>query len=221
MRPEKYLALFTTESREHLQQCNDQLLAWEREPTAQEPLRGLFRSVHTLKGMAATMGFERLTAVAHAFEQLLASLRETGRPASPQLIDLGFRAVDVLEQGVGLAVTGEDARLEAGPLLSDLARGTGELSAPDWGGPSPAPGPAGRTVRVRLRDGVNMPMARAAVVLRRLQELGEVEDLTPPLEEWTGEGFAGSFSCRFQGTATSDEIHRVLSAAGEVTEVRV
>ncbi len=221
MQPEKYLALFTTESREHLQQCNEQLLAWEREPTAQEPLRGLFRSVHTLKGMAATMGFERLTAVAHAFEQLLASLRETGRPPSPQLVDLGFRAVDVLEQGVGLAGAGEDARLEAGPLLADLARGTAELSAPAWTDPTPAPGPGSRTVRVRLRDGVNMPMARAAVVLRRLQELGEVEDLVPPLQEWTGEGFTGRFSCRFQGTATFDEIHRVLSAAGEVTEVRV
>ena len=221
MQPEKYLALFTTESREHLQQCNEQLLAWEREPTAQEPLRGLFRSVHTVKGMAATMGFDRLTAVAHAYEQLLASLRETGVPATPQLIDLGFRTVDVLEQGIGLAVVGEDSRLEAKALLADLARGTSEVAAQNRSGSEEAPGASGRTVRVRLREGTTMPMARAAVALRRLQELGEVLELTPPLEQWTGEAFDGSFSCRFQGTASSEEVHRVLTAAGEVKEVRV
>lgn len=221
MQPEKYLALFTTESREHLQECNEQLLAWEREPTAQEPLRGLFRSVHTVKGMAATMGFERLTEVAHAYEQLLASLRDTGLPATPELIDLGFRTVDVLEQGVGLAVAGEDGRLEADALLADVARGTAEVTAHTRGVPEPGQAGGGRTVRVRLREGTNMPMARAAVALRRLHDLGEVLDLTPPLEQWTGEAFDGSFSCRFQGTATSEEIHRVLSEAGEVREVRV
>lgn len=230
MESEKYRALFATESRDHLQQCNEQLLAWERDPSAQEPLRGLFRSIHTLKGMAATMGFERLTEVAHAFEQLLAGLRDSGQPATPAVLDLAFRATDVLDQGVTLAVTGEDGRLEARALVADLGRGTAELSGPAGPTATPTPGTpaaagagaqAGRTVRVRLREGASMPVARATVAFRRLTELGEVGDLTPPMERWTDEGFDGAFTCRFLGTATSDEVHRVLMAAGEVAEVRV
>ena len=53
----KYASLFLAESREHLSTCNLLLLEWEREPTATEPVGGLFRAIHTIKGMAATMGY--------------------------------------------------------------------------------------------------------------------------------------------------------------------
>jgi two-component system chemotaxis sensor kinase CheA len=52
----RYAALFQAESREHLRACNQALLAWERDPAAIEPVDGLFRAIHTIKGMAATMG---------------------------------------------------------------------------------------------------------------------------------------------------------------------
>ena len=92
----KYVALFLAESREHLQQCNTQLLAWEREPTADQPIQGLFRSVHTLKGMAAALGFARLANLAHAFEHVLAAVRDQAVAPSAELIQTGFRVVDRL-----------------------------------------------------------------------------------------------------------------------------
>ena len=53
----KYAAIFLAESREHLSSCNQLLLKWERDPAATDAVGGLFRSIHTIKGMAATMGF--------------------------------------------------------------------------------------------------------------------------------------------------------------------
>ena len=53
----KYAALFLAESREHLNACNGSLLEWERAPAAVEPVDRLFRAIHTIKGMAATMGY--------------------------------------------------------------------------------------------------------------------------------------------------------------------
>ena len=50
----KYAALFLAESREHLAGCDRLLLTWERDPAALEPIHGLFRAVHNIKGMAAT-----------------------------------------------------------------------------------------------------------------------------------------------------------------------
>ena len=71
----KYAVLFLAESREHLGSCNQLLLKWERDPTATEAVGGLFRSIHTIKGMAATMGFTGVAELAHRLESLLDALR--------------------------------------------------------------------------------------------------------------------------------------------------
>jgi len=52
----RYADLFLSESREHLTAFNHLLLEWERDPAAREPVDGIFRAAHSLKGMAATMG---------------------------------------------------------------------------------------------------------------------------------------------------------------------
>ncbi len=54
----QYAELFLAESREHLSACNQLLLEWERQPAGLTPVSGLFRAVHTVKGMAATMGYD-------------------------------------------------------------------------------------------------------------------------------------------------------------------
>ena len=79
----KYAALFLAESREHLSACNELLLEWERDPGATEPVGGLFRAVHTIKGMGATMGYAGVAELAHRLENLLDALRQrTGRGGS-------------------------------------------------------------------------------------------------------------------------------------------
>ena len=67
----KYAALFLTESREHLNACNQLLLEWERAPESRSPVGELFRAVHTIKGMAATMGYAGVAELAHRLENLL------------------------------------------------------------------------------------------------------------------------------------------------------
>ena len=52
----KYKELFIDESKEHLQSISRNLLTLEKEPENIEALNETFRSVHTLKSMAATMG---------------------------------------------------------------------------------------------------------------------------------------------------------------------
>ncbi len=71
----KYAAIFLAESREHLSSCNHLLLKWERDPAATDAVGGLFRSIHTIKGMAATMGFTGVAELAHRMESLLDGLR--------------------------------------------------------------------------------------------------------------------------------------------------
>src|SRR5215207_9718996 len=96
----KYAALFLAESREHLSTCNQLLLRWEREPEAPEPVSGLFRSIHTIKGMGATMGFTGVAELAHRTESLLDALRQGLIGADGSTFELLFQAVDALGRAV-------------------------------------------------------------------------------------------------------------------------
>ena len=72
----RYAELFLTESQEHLSAINHSLLELERAPGAAEPVAALFRGVHTIKGMAATMGYQAVTDLSHELESLLDRVRQ-------------------------------------------------------------------------------------------------------------------------------------------------
>lgn len=96
----RYTALFLSDSRDHLQRCNELLLALERNPGSSTPVAELFRAFHSIKGSSAAMGFDPVSELAHAAEQLLAGIREGTVEPSRAIIDGLFRAVDALAEGV-------------------------------------------------------------------------------------------------------------------------
>src|SRR5712691_1440990 len=143
----KYAALFLDESREHLSGCNQLLLEWEREPAATEPVGGVFRSIHTIKGMAATMGYAGVAQLAHRMENLLDLLRQAKVPAGPGIFQLLFRAVDALGRAVQDAAGGKDTSADDLEAELDAVAG-GETMVPA----APAGKSSGvRPVRVTLR----------------------------------------------------------------------
>jgi two-component system chemotaxis sensor kinase CheA len=116
----QYAELFLAESREHLSACNQLLLEWERTPAARQPVEGIFRAIHTIKGMAATMGYVRVADLAHRMENLLERLRKAGAPPSDAILQLLFRATDALEKAVDLSVGGRERQVEVAALGEEL-----------------------------------------------------------------------------------------------------
>src|SRR5512140_2286014 len=96
----QYADLFLTESREHLTAFNQLLLEWEKDPAATEPVSGIFRAVHTVKGMAATMGYAPVADLAHRVESLLDGVRRGERMVTPPMLELLFRSADALERAI-------------------------------------------------------------------------------------------------------------------------
>ena len=222
----KYVALFIAESREHLQQCNAQLLAWERDLAQDAPLAELFRNVHTLKGMAATLGYSRLANLAHAFEHVLAAVRDESVAATAELVELSFRVVDRLEQGVALAAEGRDDAIQDRELADELVAlskpATGTFPVPALrADKTPQPEAGGVVVRVAITPGTPMSGARAALVLKRAESLGAVSAVSPPLETWGSEAFTGDFACRIATAATDETIQAELTQVGDVASVTV
>ncbi len=232
----RYANLFLAEGREHLQACNRLLLELERSPHAAEPVVGIFRAMHTLKGMAATMGYANLAALAHRAESLLSLLRERVASAEADLIDLLFRAVDTLEQSLEEATGGRDDRLDFAALIADLDAAasqaqsrTGEMRAvrsarqtiEATAAGTAEPVATGRLVRVAIRSEAVMRGGRAALALKRAEALGHVTGVRPALSDLEKQDFDGRFSFRLHTDVTDQVVEAAIRGAGDVDTVSI
>ncbi|MBI1723810.1 MAG: chemotaxis protein CheA [Gemmatimonadetes bacterium] len=226
----QYADLFLTESRDHLTAFNHLLLEWERDPAAPEPVGGIFRAVHTIKGMAATMGYGAVADLSHRIENLLDVLRRGEKPATPATLELLFKSADALDRAIADAVAGKDAAAPLQALIAQLDREAGTGAAPATPGrqrPSapvmmPEAGPGrGRTVRVALRPQAALKGARAILAIRKAEALGAVSAVAPAPAAMETEGFDGTFSFRLDSEADAVVVEEALRAAGDVDTVEV
>src|SRR5213083_2731104 len=230
----QYAELFLAESREHLSACNQLLLEWERRPAAPEPVGGIFRAVHTVKGMAATMGYARVADLAHRMENLLDHLRRgaAGRRAGDDVLQLLFRATDALEKAIQLSAAGRELEADVAGIVAELDR-TVQRFAPDTTprhapaapeAPAPVAPPAagpGRRVRVTLRPEAPLKGPRALIVLKRAQGLGVVSQVQPSSAAIEADEFEGTFSFWLAGPTPADRVVASLKVAGDVEAVEV
>ena len=224
----QYTELFRAETRDHLTTLNRLLLEWEQQPEQTEALPGIFRAVHTVKGMAATMGYARVADLAHRAETLLDFLRTGGRTVSEQELELLFRTADALEALVEATVAGREAELDVTPVLADLDAAASRREPPEQPGRArrrisfvSAPAGTGRKVEVVLRADGALKGARALLVLRRMEALGTVHGVEPAPTALGGEEFDGRFAFRIETQAPAERIEADARAAGDVETVRV
>ena len=96
MNRSRFLGLFLDETRQQLEQAYAQLERFEAYPQRPDTLRALMRHCHSLKGMAATMGFEPFVELAHRMEGLVHELENRPRLWSNELAPLFSEGLDQL-----------------------------------------------------------------------------------------------------------------------------
>jgi len=224
----QYAELFLAESREHLSACNQLLLEWERHPTSPEPVGGLFRAVHTVKGMAATMGYGRVADLAHRMENLLDHLRRGGKAPTDDTLQLLFRATDALEKAVDLAVAGRERELDLAKVLADLDRAGAKVPVPHAAPSVPVASAAsvasigsGRLVQVTIRPEAPLKGGRAVLVIRKAQSLGTIYRVQPPPAAFESDDFDGHFVFELDTAATPADIEAAIRSVGDVERVVV
>src|SRR5579862_5431734 len=87
--------LFFETSQELLQALNEEALKLEKTPGDEEIVRGIRRTVHTLKGDSAACGLRELSELSHQFEDAL-SLEGTASHAA--VAEIAFAAADVFTE---------------------------------------------------------------------------------------------------------------------------
>lgn len=245
----RYAALFQAEAREHLAELDAALLALEEQahhdasPTGPAAMQvaahvaTLFRGMHTIKGMAGSMGYAAIETLAHALESRCEHLRRGGEALQSDVLTLLFEGTDLLRRAVDHAAQGV-VPPEA-PIASLLLR-LRQSEEPTPSAPSPratpvhhaayAPEPAPaalpdvanvRHVDVRLVDDCPLKGVRAMLVVAKLGQVGLVRGTHPEQTRWQDESFDGVFRVTLLSGADDEAIVQAASSAGDVARVQV
>ncbi|RII28790.1 MAG: chemotaxis protein CheA [Geobacter sp.] len=113
-----YRNLFFSESREHLRAFSELIVKMEQGVGSREDLYALFRSAHSLKGMAASMGYGGIAELSHSLEDLLDRVRKEELIFDTGIADLLLEGTDLLEA----MIADVSAELQTARNIDDLVQ---------------------------------------------------------------------------------------------------
>lgn len=203
----KFKSMFLSEAGEHLRSMGSLLSDLEGSAADGDRIHELFRAAHSVKGMAASMGYERMAGLAHHLEDFLDHFRKTG--------EIGESAVDRLLAGVDL--------LEG--LLEDLAADQPERDVSDFmaeGDDSLKEQAAEQRfyLRLTLHENVVSPSARLFLISRQFEELGKIENPNPSPEQIMGGDEFRALKLGLKTKLTQQEIEQAFQDYPEISEFK-
>lgn len=112
---------FVAEAHGHLESAEASILKLEDNPEDAEAINAIFRSFHTIKGVAGFLNLKQIGALAHSAENLLDLTRQGLMRLAGTALDVVLAAVDLMKVLVGnVASAAQSCR----PVAADPALGT-------------------------------------------------------------------------------------------------
>jgi two-component system, chemotaxis family, sensor kinase CheA len=204
MDPTEYLPMFLAECREHLQELNIAIIGLEKTPDDAGCIDEIFRAVHSVKGMAGTMGFSAMMQLTHEMEEVFEFVRQRRGGVERDLIDVVLACLDELAVAVDAIERDGEEKLDASlliPRLRGLVRSASREGVAERAAyvapPAPSPVadpvvqpsagyPASFTVRVEFEPDLLMPSVVAYLLLAGLRDRGTVLSSQPAEDELDG-----------------------------------
>lgn len=93
----QYLSVFLDEAKEHLQSLNDNIMTLEQDPENEDCINEIFRSAHSMKGMAGTMGYTRMQNLTHDMEDVFSDVRAGKIKIKSADIDVLLQCLDAIQ----------------------------------------------------------------------------------------------------------------------------
>ncbi|AOK92385.1 chemotaxis protein CheW [Paenibacillus sp. S33] len=247
----QYLNMFIDESNDHLQSLNEKMLQLESNPTDLGIVQVIFRSAHTLKGMAATMGFEDLASLTHQMENVLDLVRNNKLAMHEFIFDTLFKGLDALESMVQHITEGGDGKADVSSIVSSLQSivsgdfqksGTNaateespskKVDKNDSAGlvldqfqysvleQSISEGHRVHYIQVTISSESQLKAARAFMVFNTLENSGEIVKAYPSVQDIEQEKFEQSFSLYYITQKEVGELEKEIAGISEIDTVSV
>jgi two-component system chemotaxis sensor kinase CheA len=193
----RYVALFASEARTLLSSARRALARWQDDPADRSSADEIFRALHTIKGMSASLDFDATTALVHQAESALTFARDRDAIVSTAwLRQLGGTLDDIAAACEAATGAGGDATPGARPasaraprivrvdldrldaLLADLG---GLLTARQELERRAAADPFSPTSRAALQMARRLDRLQERILDVRLAPLTEVFERVPPI----------------------------------------
>lgn len=245
----QYLEIFLDESKEHLQNLNTQILDLEQDAENMDTINEIFRAAHSLKGMAGTMGYKRMQNLTHDMENVFSEVRNGNVKVQANLIDILFQCLDALEEYVdNIQGTGDEGDNDNTALIERLnavlkedekeeAKEEAEKEQPkaEKGSCSTITldeeqkhvlreaQKAGKKVYffdIEVQDTCILKAARAFLVFKSIEEVGEIIVSNPPAQDIEDEKFDTEFSLIVISEQTIEKVSKVIENVSEIKSVK-
>lgn len=245
----QYMSMFLEESIENLQTLNESLLELEQRPENIDKLNEIFRVAHTIKGMAATMGFSQMAELTHKMEDVLSKFREGKIKVTEKVVTVLFKCLDTLEKMVNNISEGISEELSIKDIIDDLhsiAEGDNisvktKQGTPDTGSINSTEGDridlneydinivkqamekSYNAFDIKILISVNtlLKSARAFLIFKSLEEYGEIIKSIPGAEDLENENFEFEIKLIYISNKNKDEVVNILMNISEVEQVIV
>jgi chemotaxis protein histidine kinase CheA len=198
-----FMGEFKAEASDHLEKLDSGLLQLERDPNNHQLVRQLFLSMHTIKGGASMLELKVLKNLTHAFEDVLARLRDQGEVCDSNTATLLLKALDMVRHIIETDPAMDTASPEVETMTSHLRqRASGVIVVLE---PSvTASGVGAIAINASLvEDAVPETKSTLALLLEPSETARTVMQRQLEQAGWTVEGFA-----------TSEPMQSRLGAAG-------
>lgn len=251
----QYLEIFIDETKEHLQNLNDQVLVLEAEPDNIDTVNEIFRAAHSLKGMAGTMGFKRMQRLTHDMENVFSEIRNGKMSVTPDLVDVVFKCLDAIEEYLGCIVEtsdeGENDNEEIISMLNACLESEGEQPEPPAKEAEAKQETAAADnedkrkflhisiadfeknaiqeakaqsknvfgVTVYIDESCILKAARAFLVFKGLESVGEIIKSVPVVQDIEDERFDFDFSMLVISDKSLEEVKKVIANVSEIKDV--
>lgn len=251
----QYMSMFLEESLDNLQTLNESLLELEQNPEDIDKVNEIFRVAHTIKGMAATMGFNDIAELTHKMEDVLSEFREGELKVSQDVVTVLFDCLDTLEKMVDLVQDGSDEKVDIQGIMAKLA------DIKENGNKTPEQASAANTakadtssassvvtasdtigmdlneydtsvirqaeekgfnaieIKVTLSENTLLKSARAFLIVKDLEEHGEILKSIPSTQDIENEEFDLELKFVLVTNNTVDEIIAIVNGISEVAKV--
>ncbi|MEK7713159.1 MAG: Hpt domain-containing protein, partial [Deltaproteobacteria bacterium] len=225
----KYKSMFLSEAREHLGNMNQVVLALEKDPGDKGNIDSLFRSAHSVKGMAASMGYNDIAELSHKMEDMMDKFRKGEMSITPEATDILLEGADALEHLVDAVEQDRTSDVDIARIIERIKGYGAQKSVVSAQTPVVSLNPAteveppttGFNISIEISQDSPAPSVRAVLILRKLKELGEVVSTIPSEADLKGMKLSGPFSVRLLSDTAEEKIEEVVRGMGEVSSLKI
>jgi len=212
---ERYEELFREEASGILESISLDIIALEKGD--QEKLEELFRNIHTLKGMAASMGYEDMETLSHKMEDLLSNVRDGKYKINSEFIDLMLKCSDML-QTLFENTFGKKKKINISEIIAKIDK-FGKTK--NFGDKPKDTGNLIYTVKIIIGGAPEFKGVRAAVVYKELSEHGKVISSTPIYEKLINGEFDNTFIVDIETELPSAKLKKFIEDMLDVEKVEI